>query len=744
MAEQTKLKVFFHPDRPIQSTTDDRLGFGVIADNLATSILNAGAREGFVIGIEGPWGCGKSSILNLFCSKIENGNALSIVKFAPWIVGNRDNMVSSMMISLSSAVKEVESKSSGTKRTIKDGLTLADKMRKYGAQAGRTVSPLARFFAAVPGVPLAGELAQVADALSGLDEPLAVPLADLKDDLTSNLRELGHTFVVVVDDIDRLEPSETVEIMRLIRAVADFPNVIYVLCYDKKVLTSSLEAALSIENGSSFLQKIVQASFAVPRPEEFDLRRWLNEECQKLYEVVTGKALAENRAERLRAVCDSQGEEIVTPREINLVLNSLRLVFPPVADKVDFADLCWLHIIKVKNEDFYRWIEHYLNTFSVVFKGEGTVSDKSRKSIAETLLTFLELTDEDVHDFVSSRSLWRLKEYLPGIGTDVRKNKIKEIVLNRDISSEALTQLESECRLASPSHYRLYFAFAQPSGILHEVALSEIIGSANSGTPPIDEFRRLLIAKRAQGGTMYEVLLDRLKRYDFSTLSASSLEAIAHALVETIDDGLRSEPEPGFYGIKSVGRDAKDILAAILSNTSGKMRKDFIENLFHKGKSIGWLMADVIGDESFNHGLIGDRQNPDRQIFSADELRIITNILHTRAAGKDRNSIQHVPNPLSFFYRWQQTGGTQQLKAWMSKFSQSDAGFIKLMELLRGYAVSSSIGPYRPLNKRDLDNFSDAGAAEARISIIAKSSKNEDLKKAAIGLLTAISQGESH
>ena len=94
-------KTDFNCDRPIHAADQDRLSFSAIADKLAVSVLSAGASEGLVIGIEGSWGSGKSSILNLLCSNIEKGaqNA-TVIRFDPWVVGDRDNMIAALMAKL--------------------------------------------------------------------------------------------------------------------------------------------------------------------------------------------------------------------------------------------------------------------------------------------------------------------------------------------------------------------------------------------------------------------------------------------------------------------------------------------------------------------------------------------------------------------------------------------------------------------------------------------------------------------
>lgn len=52
-------------DRPLNNPDDDELGYAPFASHLAQQILTTAAPEGFVIALNGPWGSGKTSLLNM-------------------------------------------------------------------------------------------------------------------------------------------------------------------------------------------------------------------------------------------------------------------------------------------------------------------------------------------------------------------------------------------------------------------------------------------------------------------------------------------------------------------------------------------------------------------------------------------------------------------------------------------------------------------------------------------------------
>src|SRR5699024_9509797 len=54
-----------HNDSPISEPSEDRFGIEPFAKTLATGILQMNAPEGTVIALNGPWGSGKSSTVNL-------------------------------------------------------------------------------------------------------------------------------------------------------------------------------------------------------------------------------------------------------------------------------------------------------------------------------------------------------------------------------------------------------------------------------------------------------------------------------------------------------------------------------------------------------------------------------------------------------------------------------------------------------------------------------------------------------
>jgi hypothetical protein len=80
--------------------------------------------------------------------------------------------------------------------------------------------------------------------------------------LQKALAALDKPIVVVLDDIDRLSTSEIRDVFKLVRLTASFPNIIYIVAFDR----ARVETALSEQGvpGRDYLEKILQVAVDLP------------------------------------------------------------------------------------------------------------------------------------------------------------------------------------------------------------------------------------------------------------------------------------------------------------------------------------------------------------------------------------------------------------------------------------------------------------------------------------------------
>ena len=367
----------FDGDNSIQSSAEDRLGFGEAAGALANAIAGISSDKSFIFGLEGRWGSGKSSLLALTEEALEGlpeATRPVVIRFRPWLLGNRNALVSYLFSELNKAISAIETSKGNfgpeTKRRAKN----AGKALKQFASGIGKVGGVIEVVGDASGFAPVRLLGKGLSSLRNLGGEKNPKLEDLKSALIAALKTLGVRFLVTIDDVDRLEPAEIVEILRLAKSVADLPNVSYLLCYDSDILAQSVQRVGNIDDGKSYLEKIIQLTINVPSPEPFQLRNWFAYEVGKEFEGLSFDA------ERLRSVVDFEGgRQLRTPRSVKKALDSIRFVLPSLSETgIDLADLVWVVLIKDGNHSLYRWIEKYSSTVAALSMGYASVSDEEK------------------------------------------------------------------------------------------------------------------------------------------------------------------------------------------------------------------------------------------------------------------------------------------------------------------------------------------------------------------------------
>lgn len=67
------------------------------------------------------------------------------------------------------------------------------------------------------------------------------------------LTAFPHPIVVLIDELDRVESEEIRTVAQLVRSVADFPGVSYLLAYDRERVAQALGGE-NAERGQAYLE----------------------------------------------------------------------------------------------------------------------------------------------------------------------------------------------------------------------------------------------------------------------------------------------------------------------------------------------------------------------------------------------------------------------------------------------------------------------------------------------------------
>jgi len=203
-------------ERPIRSFSEDKLQRESFVERLSSALIDPSKDRatGVVIGLTGPWGCGKSSILNLVHEHIfENFPDALVVRFDPWLVSSGNAIIHEFLSELLGTINQTEK--------MKKKLS---RFASHIAEYGKYLAPFADLV--TPGASL---LARSGSKLvsSELNHPES--LHSLRRKIVKDLEEIGTPIIVLIDELDRVDDNEIRAIAQLVRAVMDFPNMSYLL-----------------------------------------------------------------------------------------------------------------------------------------------------------------------------------------------------------------------------------------------------------------------------------------------------------------------------------------------------------------------------------------------------------------------------------------------------------------------------------------------------------------------------------
>jgi hypothetical protein len=252
-------------DNPITSAADDVLGRAGLAESFADDVLGFDVSEGAVVGVLGPWGSGKTSFLNLARARLDD-HGVAVIDFNPWMFSGTEQLVVSFFVELSAQLK------------LRPGL----------ASIGEDVEAYGETFAGLGWLPLVGVWIErgrgATKLLARLLQRRKEGITGRREKLRVTLRAVDKPIVVVLDDVDRLAAAEIREIFKLIRLTGNFPNVIYLVAFDRE----RVERALAEEHlpGREYLEKILQLGVDLPVvPQQVLIRQLLESIDRALADV---------------------------------------------------------------------------------------------------------------------------------------------------------------------------------------------------------------------------------------------------------------------------------------------------------------------------------------------------------------------------------------------------------------------------------------------------------------------------
>ncbi len=580
-------------DEPIRSYEDDRLARGPLVDVIARHILHCSTSQSVVVALNAPWGAGKSSFLNLLEKKLgePSGSGAEsvdpirrrpvVIRFNPWNYDSVETLVQIFFAELARGVGKSADKAIAKK--VGTGLQAIGELTSVFHTGAGTL------------------LKKAGGALNR-----SKSLEEIKAELDSLLVNLDQRIVVFVDDIDRLERDTLRLLFRVIRLNACFPNVTYVLAFDRLVVERSLNEESGIR-GRDYLEKIIQVAFDIPAPEAATRDRILFAELDVVLATMKTRPLDEQRwGDVLHAGLRSHFRTI---RHIKRYANGLRVTLTPVAEEVDLVDFMAAELIRTFHPDVYAGLAEGKHMLAPVRMGD-------RDSIPAPRLR--EWVDQ------------LCKRASPGFEESVRAvlrvlfPELARVYANTSFGDGYDAKWRRECRICSPAAFDKYFLLGVPEGEISEVEIQAFVDGLSDPSIRASFLARMIASGQARR------LLERLE--DFTR---SMPRETAVALIGLLfDSGASIQYEPrGFFELSSEMQVSRIVYQCLLTLPTEQERLQVLLPLVRSGASFSTAIHEVSLSEPRDSAQAGPPAFADRCIWEQLRDAALERIESQRAAG---------------------------------------------------------------------------------------------------------------
>lgn len=546
MSDRTSAQ--FSSERPIVSRSEDLLNRVEFAEQIARAIRQWTGRDSLVIALYGDWGAGKSSLKNLIveCLRSDPPRCPCVVEFNPWQWAGQSQLAEAFFREIGLALNckdESKASSDNARRWLRYAAIL-----RLGTQTFAAVRQLALIALAVlaaigflgaffqtllvkMALLIVSALSLIGIALMKSSDNIARAVADYfaktaetqergldetKRDLSVQLRKLERPMLVIVDDIDRLTAPEMLLCFQLVKANADFPNMVYLVLFQRSAVEDAISAELKT-SGPDYLKKIVQVGFDIPSLQQPRIEQVLAAKLDTLLQSETVSKLWD-RNRWANVFIPGLRPYFQTLRDVYRFISSLSLHFAVFSDENTFEcnpiDLISLEVLRVFEPDVYRALPGMKDALTTVsdFRLQPSPANSEQKS---ELLELLNRTPENRKEQVKEI----LKRVFPPCAWMLGGTRF---------GFEHYDEWYREHRACHVNLFEKYFSMTIAEGDVSVKQIEELLSLA----PDREALLRKLESYR--DSKLLEIVLERLEPYK-ETINLDHFVPFASALFEMGD-----------------------------------------------------------------------------------------------------------------------------------------------------------------------------------------------------------------
>ena len=693
------------PDRPSTDPAQDLYGHAPFARTLAQAIRNYSGSEGIVLALYGPWGSGKSTVLAYVQHNLESGQENDrpiVVPFNPWWFSGQEHLAKAFLGQLQAVLP-----------------AKYEKFRKFGdklAEFSEALGSVGDAVGTATGQGWIGTVLRGGVKLAGRS-PKDVPA--LKQALSDLLLEQKKRVLVVIDDIDRLAPDEVRQLFTVIKALADFPYVTYLLAFDREVASTAISEQTGLP-GERYLEKIIQVPFELPRPDRVALQHAL---IKRLDEVVA--PTPEGRFERnhwANIFYSGLDPLITVPRDVVRLTNALSVTYPAVVGEVNPVDFIAIEALRV----FLPSVYDTIRTSPAEFIGHERFGGHDAGEAKERARVFHEGWLKSVPEHLRASTSDLIERLFP---------RVTSAWENMYYGGDSVSGWRRQLRICAPEVFPVYFKLSLSLDAVSRADVDALLAATQSSVSFVNVLEAAARVKGADGVSKVPALLERFMDH-LEEIDEAAAQTIIYALFEVGDKLLsRADQGEGIFGLGNETR-VERIAYHILKKIEPAQRTPLLKQALDQANALRcsqYLIVSLLQEAEKAANIHGDSLVP------AAEVQVLKAswCARVKMLSTDTAFIDH-PAVALLVSTWRVWGNATEAVTWWQAAAANDEGLFKLIaaQASESRTQSGSDLAWRTrlrVDPRDLEPYGDLQGLADRVRALVEQGAGTEQHRAAAG-----------
>jgi len=489
-------------------------------------------------------------------------------------------------------------------------------------------------------------------------KPKDVPA--LKKALADLLLAERKRVLVVIDDIDRLTPDEVRQLFTVIKALADFPYVTYLLAFDREVATKAINEQTGLP-GERYLEKIIQVPFELPRPDRIALRHAL---FMKLDTVMAHTPAGRFDSMHWHNIFHSGLDPlVVVPRDVVRLTNVLSVTYPAVVGEVNPVDFIAIEALRVFLPNVYDVIRTSPEQFVGHAMPDGYISGEAKQRVQ----AFHDGWLNEVPELLQSSTKDMIQRLFP---------RLASIWSNTYYGGASVGEWRRALRICAPEIFPAYFRLSIPQDAVSRSDIDALLAAIREPESFAALLRVASSVKGTNGVSKVRALLERFIDY-INDIDAAEVHLVVGALLSVGDELLSAtDRSPGMFAFGneiSIGQ----LVYHLLKKVDPAQRATVFMSALEQAGALRCSQYLI-------HALIEEVEKADNgqgeTLVSAEAVQAIktawcerTRILANSPDFIDRPSVDMLIDS------WRAWGNPSEAVAWWREAAKSDEGLLKLV-----------------------------------------------------------------